>query len=96
MYEELIKALKTCNYPGSGYYCSQGCVMSPNGTETCELTPLLRKAAEVIEKQEKAWDKVIHELTVKQYEPMHTEGFRNGIGHSLWQINDILGSLKNE
>jgi len=49
MYEELIKALKNCGYPGCGHYCSNGCVMSPDGTATCGQTPLLRKAANVIE-----------------------------------------------
>lgn len=52
MYEELIKALKNCNYPNCGYYCSQGCVMSHDGS-TCELIPLLRKAADVIEELQK-------------------------------------------
>jgi len=52
MYEGLIKALKNCNYPNCGYYCSQGCVMSHDGS-TCELIPLLRKAADVIEELQK-------------------------------------------
>ena len=55
MYEELIKALKNCNYPACGYYCSQGCFMSQEGS-TCELIPLLRKAADVIEELQKQRD----------------------------------------
>ena len=46
--EELIKALRNCNYPGCGHYCSHGCIMA-KGVATCGLTPLLRKAADVIE-----------------------------------------------
>lgn len=48
MYEDLIKALRNCNYPGCGYYCAHGCIMA-HGVATCELTPLLRKAADIIE-----------------------------------------------
>ena len=55
MYEGLIKALKNCNYPACGYYCSQGCFMSQEGS-TCELIPLLRKAADVIEELQKQRD----------------------------------------
>lgn len=47
MYEELIKALRNCNYPGCGHYCSHGCIMA-KGVATCGLTPLLRKAADAL------------------------------------------------
>lgn len=61
MYEELIKALKNCGYPGCYHYCSNGCVMSPDGTATCEQTPLLRKAANVIEELSAKYDKALYE-----------------------------------
>ena len=48
MYEELIKALRNCDYPNCYHYCSQGCIMSPDGTATCGKTPLLRKAADAL------------------------------------------------
>lgn len=67
MYEELIKALKNCGYPGCGHYCSNGCVMSPDGTATCEQTPLLRKAANVIEELSAKYEKALRDL-VKQVE----------------------------
>ena len=67
MYEELIKALKNCGYPGCGHYCSNGCVMSPDGTATCGQTPLLRKAANVIEELSAKYEKALRDL-VKQVE----------------------------
>lgn len=67
MYEELIKALKNCGYPGCGHYCSNGCVMSPDGTATCGQTPLLRKAANVIEELSVKYEKALRDL-VKQVE----------------------------
>ena len=67
MYEELIKALKNCGYPGCGHYCSNGCVMSPDGTATCGKTPLLRKAANVIEELSAKYEKALRDL-VKQVE----------------------------
>ena len=67
MYEELIKALKNCGYPGCGHYCSKGCVMSPDGTATCGQTPLLRKAANVIEELSAKYEKALRDL-VKQGE----------------------------
>ena len=67
MYEELIKALKNCGYPGCGHYCSKGCVMSPDGTATCGQTPLLRKAANVIEELSAKYEKALRDL-VKQVE----------------------------
>lgn len=51
-YGKLIDALKKCGYPGCGYYCGNGCVMAENGG-TCEVTPLLRKAAAVMEELQK-------------------------------------------
>ena len=57
-YAELIKSLKTCNYPGSVYNCSHGCVMAENGA-TCGLTPLLRKAADTIEQQQQTIEKLL-------------------------------------
>lgn len=62
MYEELIKALKNCGYPGCGHYCSNGCVMSPDGTATCGQTPLLRKAANVIEELSAKYEKALRDL----------------------------------
>ena len=62
MYEDLIKALKNCGYPGCGHYCSNGCVMSPDGTATCEQTPLLRKAANVIEELSAKYEKALRDL----------------------------------
>ena len=67
MYEELIKALKNCGYPGCGHYCSNGCGMSPDGTATCGQTPLLRKAANVIEELSAKYEKALRDL-VKQVE----------------------------
>ena len=67
MYEELIKALKNCGYPGCGHYCSNGCVMSPDGTATCGQTPLLRKTANVIEELSAKYEKALRDL-VKQVE----------------------------
>ena len=67
MYEELIKALKNCGSPGCGHYCSNGCVMSPDGTATCGQTPLLRKAANVIEELSAKYEKALRDL-VKQVE----------------------------
>ena len=49
---KLIDALKKCGYPGCGHYCGNGCVMAENGA-TCEVTPLLRKAAVVVEDLQK-------------------------------------------
>lgn len=65
MYEELIKALKNCGYPGCYHYCSNGCVMSPDGTATCEQTPLLRKAANVIEELSAKYDKALYEKALR-------------------------------
>jgi hypothetical protein len=67
MYEELIKALKNCGYHGCVHYCSNGCVMSPDGTATCGQTPLLRKAANVIEELSAKYEKALRDL-VKQVE----------------------------
>lgn len=67
MYEELIKALKNCGSPGCVHYCSNGCVMSPDGTATCGQTPLLRKAANVIEELSAKYEKALRDL-VKQVE----------------------------
>lgn len=65
MYEELIKALKNCGYPGCCHYCSNGCVMSPDGTATCGQTPLLRKAANVIEELSAKYDKALYEKALR-------------------------------
>lgn len=97
MYEELIKALKNCGYPGCGHYCSNGCVMSPDGTATCGQTPLLRKAANVIEELSAKYEKALRDL-VKQVEQPHwipvTERLPNCNGcYLVWRPHFFGGEI---
>lgn len=94
MYEELIKALKNCGYPGCGHYCSNGCVMSPDGTATCEQTPLLRKAANVIEelsaKYEKALRDLVKHVELPKWIPV-TERLPDNIDEEVLVCNEGYG-----
>lgn len=68
----------------------------------CQNCELVLPDNEILEAYELAirslsvWKPLIARLKLKQTEPLHTDGFRNGIGHCLCEMIELFNSVEGD